>query len=67
MGCIVKVIESRVWDVDVGRIQVEIRALRERVQERDALAEIMSQNRNEMLRTRGVTTDNEPTVVESKA
>jgi hypothetical protein len=67
MGCIVKVIESRVWDVDVGRIQVEIQALRERVQERDALAEIMSQNRNEMLRTRGVTTDNEPTVVEFKA
>jgi hypothetical protein len=62
-----KVIESRVQDANAKKIQVEIRALRERVQERDALAEIMSQNRNETSRSREVTTDNEPTVVESRA
>jgi hypothetical protein len=62
-----KVIESRVQDTNAKKIQVEIRALREHVQERDALAEIMSQNRNETSRSREVTTDDEPTVVESRA
>jgi hypothetical protein len=61
-----KVIESRVQDTNAKKIQVEIRALRERVQERDTLAEIMSQNRNETSRSREVTTDDEPTVVESR-
>jgi hypothetical protein len=62
-----KVIESRVQDVNAKKIQVEIRALREHVQEKDALAEIMSQNRNETSRSREVTIDDEPTVVESRA
>jgi hypothetical protein len=61
-----KVIESRVQDANAKKIQVEIRALRERVQERDMLAEIMSQNRNETLRSREVMTDDKPTVVESR-
>jgi hypothetical protein len=61
-----KVIEYRVQDVNTKKIQVEIRALRECVQERDALAEIMSQNRNKTSRTRRVMTDDEPTVVESR-
>jgi hypothetical protein len=61
-----KVIESRVQDANAKKIQVEIRALRECVQERDVLAEIMSQNRNETLRSREVTTDDEPTVVKSR-
>jgi hypothetical protein len=53
--------------VNAKKIQVEIRALRERIQERDTLAEIISQNRNETSRSREVTTDDEPTVVESRA
>jgi hypothetical protein len=61
-----KVIESRVQDANTKKIQVEIRALREHIQERDTLAEIMSQNRNKMSRTRGVMTDDEPMVVESR-
>jgi hypothetical protein len=62
-----KVIESRVQDANAKKIQVEIRALREHVQERDALAEIMSQNRNKTSRSREVMTDDKPTVVESRA
>jgi hypothetical protein len=61
-----KVIEFRVQEVNAKKIQVEIQVLREHIQERDALAEIMSQNRNETSRSREVTTDDEPTVVESR-
>jgi hypothetical protein len=66
--CLFKVkekgIKSRVQDVNTKKIQVEIQALREHIQERDTLAETMSQNRDKMLRTRGVMMDNKPTVVE---
>jgi hypothetical protein len=62
-----KVIESRVQEANATKVQVELRALRERIQERDALAERMKEAKEERSTAGKGTTEEDPMVFESRA
>jgi hypothetical protein len=61
-----KVIEKRVKEANIAKIQVEIQALRERIQERDALAERMKDASDGKVAKKKDITEEDLTVFESR-